>query len=470
MDGLLATPDDVMLDFMLDGRGTPRRPLAGMLGPFLPFTVPVEGKGLEFAVPPVLSDIRELVMDPLRSYTGELKDPETSAANLAGMVTGGGLLVGAPTRAAAAESGQAMLGMGGGKLTRADKDPFYFGRQSPDVVLDQMNIDYQPIGLLGQRMLIKPEDLQGKVVLFGAGDRSGTGLLSGVDDVKFNQPVEMLGGRDYQLATPYAWASGKGVITSLLNRAQEARKEFNTDDIILAHNLMGRESIDFSEMQSSALAEMVRNAPITKAGASDFDTEFRKFFLDKAEKSRKSKKEKDKRMAPIFESLAKEYPGVKSPDLRGFLSTLPAGSMREAFSKIMDQKKYVDQGFPFVSKTRFALTEPGLIEQPTFQVGTSFQPIDVDKGAILNPSIPHASYDTAIAKKDGLLPTQFEGTVSSHKFYRDFEKKLEKEGKTVSKAGKPLSSSAIQPSYRSTIPYQLVDQELVDTLSGLLGY
>ena len=74
-----------------------------------------------------------------------------------------------------------------------------------------------PIGLLGERMLIKPEDLQGKVVLFGAGDRSAVGTLRGLEGKAFDEPVEALGGRDYQLATPYAWASDECVVKGLLN-------------------------------------------------------------------------------------------------------------------------------------------------------------------------------------------------------------------------------------------------------------
>ena len=63
------------------------------------------------------------VTAPYRAYTGELGDPMEEAMNVAGLVTGGGLLTGAPERMAAAESGQAMLGAGGGKLTKAQLDP-----------------------------------------------------------------------------------------------------------------------------------------------------------------------------------------------------------------------------------------------------------------------------------------------------------------------------------------------------------
>jgi hypothetical protein len=380
-------------------------------------------------------------------------------------LTGTGMVAGLPARVAAGEAGQAMLGMAGGKLTRKDIDPLFFGNVTADVPLSQMNVDIEPIGLLGQRMTIKPEDLQNKILLFGAGDRTGTGLLRGIDDVKFDEPVVMLGGRDYQLATPYAWASGEGIVTSLLNRAKQAQEATGISDVVLAHSTMGRAASDFSEMGSSALAELLKDAKITKKAAKEFDDEYRDFLLSKADKATGKNKEP---IQKLYRKLASDYKGVNSPDLREYLANLPSGVLRDVFAKMMDTKKYKDLGFPAPSKSRFALTEPAQIEVPTFHTGMSFQPIDVARGAIANPDIPHASYSHAIAKLNEQMPMQFERPISSHQVYRDFEKKLEAEGKTLSAAGKPLSSSAIQPSYRSTAPYQVVDQEMVDRMSLLL--
>jgi hypothetical protein len=380
-------------------------------------------------------------------------------------LTGTGMVAGLPARVAAGEAGQAMLGMAGGKLTRKDIDPLFFGNVTADVPLSQMNVDIEPIGLLGQRMTIKPEDLQNKILLFGAGDRTGTGLLRGIDDVKFDEPVVMLGGRDYQLATPYAWASGEGIVTSLLNRAKQAQEATGISDVVLAHSTMGRAASDFSEMGSSALAELLKDAKITKKAAKEFDDEYRDFLLSKADKATGKNKEP---IQKLYRKLASDYKGVNSPDLREYLANLPSGVLRDVFAKMMDTKKYKDLGFPAPSKSRFALTEPAQIEVPTFHTGMSFQPIDVARGAIANPDIPHASYSHAIGKLNEQMPMQFERPISTHQVYRDFEKQLEAEGKTVSASGKPLQSSAIQPSYRSTMPYQVVDQEMVDRMSLLL--
>jgi len=419
-------------------------------------------------IDPVLGTLSDVgnVMGDIRSGRpvgmSRLQDVSQRAAM---DLTGTGMVAGLPARMAAGEAGQAMLGMAGGRLTRKDIDPLFFGKVTADVPLSQMDVDIEPIGLLGQRMTIRPEDLQNKILLFGAGDRTGTGLLRGIDDVKFDEPVVMLGGRDYQLATPDAWASGESVVTSLLNRAKQAQEETGLSDVVLAHSTMGRGAVDFSEMGSSALAELIKNAPITKKGAKEFDDEFRDYLLGKAEVA---KGKNNTAKEALFRKLAKDYVGVTSPKLREYLANLPAGSMRDAFAKQMDTKKYKDLGFPAVSKSRFALTEPAQIEVPTFHTGMSFQPIDVARGAIANPDIPHASYSHAIGKLNEQMPMQFERPLSTHQVYRDFEKQLEAEGKTVSASGKPLQSSAIQPSYRSTMPYQVVDQEMVDRMSLLL--
>lgn len=330
------------------------------------------------------------------------------------------------------------------KLTRKDIDPLGFGKIVSDVPLSEINAQIDDIGLLGQRALIKPEDLQGKILLFGAGDRSGTGLLTGLDGMKFETPVEMLGGRNYQLVTPDAWASGQSVVTDLLNRAEAAQRKYDGADVVLAHSTMGRGAVDFSEMNSSTLSEMIKGSKILKKDAKEFDEEYKAIYPD--------------------------FVGVKSPKLREWLENAPSGKARTVFAELMDSKKYREKGFPVVSKARYALTEPAQREVGTFRTGMSFQPIDVQRGMITDPEIIHKSYNRGIGKLDDQMPSEFEDTISTFDIYRDFYKDLEARGALLSKAGKPLGASAIQPSYRAGMPTQYVDQELVDTLSGILGY
>jgi len=378
------------------------------------------------------------VSAPYRAYTGELGDPMEEAMNVAGLITGGGLLTGAPERMAAAEAGQSMLGAGGGKLTKAQLDPMGYSSIKLDEPLADLDYNMTPIGLLGERMLIKPEDLQGKVLLFGAGDRSAVGTLRGLEGKAFDEPVEALGGRDYQLATPYAWASDEGIVKGLLNKARKAQEETGIDDVILAHSTMNPQTIDFTEMQSSAVAEMLKTSKIAKKDAKEFDDEIKKSFPD--------------------------FVGVKSPKFRDWMAS-QVGETRKTIIRKMDDAKLRQKGFPFVGKARYALTEEAQRDVPTFQSGLSFVPLDLTRGATKEPSIPHASYNTAMFRSGDSM--RLSGMIPNEVMYRDFYKTLE--GATQ-KSGAPQTSSMKQYTTRLTNPYQVVDQELVDTISGLLEY
>lgn len=345
----------------------------------------------------------------------------------------------APAGVAAAKAGGSTLGAMGGKLTKTQKDPMGYSKVSLDEPLSEMEYNFSPIELLTPpREIIKPEGLLGKVALFGAGDRSGVGVLDSLAGQKFDQPVTALGGRDYQRATPYAWASDEGVISGLLARAKKAQEETGIEDVVLAHSTMAPRTIDFTEMNSSAVAEMLKEAKITKKDAKEFDDDIKKSF-------------------PTF-------PGVKSEKFGGWMAK-QKGSTRSAIIQAMDNAKSISKGFPYVGKAKYALTEDIQKNVPTFQTGLSFVPLDLARGAIKDPTIPHASYNTAMGRLAD--PVQFADTVPNETFYRDFFKTLE--GKKT-QAGQPQTASMKQYTTRLSNPYQVIDQQLVDELSGLLGY
>lgn len=433
----LLSPDDMMMQYAPSDVGLLSLPVdEGSRGMILPFAT--RGGKITAAMPQFLVDMGRAISAPYRAYTGELGDPMEEAFNVASNITGGGLLAGLPERVAAAQAGQTMLGAGGGKLTKAQLDPMGYSSIKLDEPLADLDYDMTPIGLLGERMLIKPEDLQGKVVLFGAGDRSAVGTLRSLEGKAFDEPVEALGGRDYQLATPYAWASDEGIVRGLLNKAKKAQEETGIDDVILAHSTMNPQAIDFTEMQSSAVAEMLKTSKIAKKDAKEFDDEIKKSFPD--------------------------FVGVKSPKFRDWMAS-QVGETRKTVMRKMDDAKLREKGFPFVGKARYALTEEAQRDVPTFQSGLSFVPLDLARGATKSPSVPHASYNTAMFRSGD--PMRLSGMIPNEVMYRDFFKTLE--GATT-KSGAPQTASMKQYTTRLNNPYQVVDQELVDTMSGLLEY
>jgi hypothetical protein len=349
----------------------------------------------------------------------------------------------APAGIAAAKAGGATLGAMGGRvkpLTKTELDPMKYSNIKLDEPLSEMQYDFEPTSLLfPDRKIVKPESLLGKVALFGAGDRSGVGTLKSLSGQVFDEPVSALGGRDYQLATPYAWASDEGVISGLLARAKKAQEETGIDDVVLAHSTMNPRAVDFTDFNSAAVAEMLKASKITKKDAKQFDDEIKKSF-------------------PSF-------PGVKSPKFREWMKSQKSGKTRTLIMQEMDKDLWRSKGFPMVGKARYALTEKAQQNVPTFQTGLSFIPIDVAGGVVKNPIMPHSTYNTAMRRAGD--PVQFSETIPNEIFYRDFFKTLE--GATT-KSGAPQPASMKQYTTRLNNPYQIVDQELVDTMSGLLGY
>lgn len=325
-------------------------------------------------------------------------------------------------------------------LTKTQLDPMKYSSIKLDEPLSEMQYDFEPMSLLfPDRKIVKPESLLGKVALFGAGDRSGVGTLKSLSGQVFDEPVSALGGRDYQLATPYAWASDEGVISGLLARAKKAQEETGIEDVVLAHSTMNPRAVDFTDFNSAAVAEMLKTSKITKKDAKQFDDEIKKSF-------------------PSF-------PGVKSPKFREWMKSQKSGKTRATIIKEMDKDLWRSKGFPMVGKARYALTEKAQQDVPTFQTGLSFIPIDVASGAVKSPIMPHSTYSTAMRRAGD--PVQLSGTIPNETFYRDFFKTLE--GATT-KSGAPQPASMKQYTTRLNNPYQVVDQELVDTMSGLLGY
>ena len=447
MSGLLS-PDDMML---ASPKGTPPMtgdPMASLYGmgdyayanPILPFSITPDGRAM-YSFPKAIQGLARTVA---RSQ-GEMPltiDPETGlptedvlmdAFDLAGAVTGGGLLMERPAGS---------IGMGGRvkPLTKTELDPMKYSGIKLDEPLSEMKYDFEPMSLLfPDRKIVKPESLLGKVALFGAGDRSGVGTLKSLSGQVFDEPVSALGGRDYQLATPYAWASDEGVISGLLARAKKAQEETGIEDVVLAHATMDPRAVDFTDFNSAAVAEMLKTSKITKKDAKQFDDEIKKSF-------------------PSF-------PGVKSPKFREWMKSQKSGKTRATIIKEMDKDLWRSKGFPMVGKARYALTEKAQQDVPTFQTGLSFIPIDVASGAVKSPIMPHSTYNTAMRRAGD--PVQLSGTIPNEIFYRDFFKTLE--GATT-KSGAPQPASMKQYTTRLNNPYQIVDQELVDTMSGLLGY
>ncbi len=447
-----------------------RRPIEG-LGLLLPMDVSESDGDFEPAVPQIFKDMANFMYSGGESAMGDapMMAPEDAAMGLLDF-TGAGVVAGTPARMAAKEAGDVMLGSAGGQysktikaiddaraedlkyrlagknkpLTKAEKDPREFSKISFDKPVEYTDFEVLPSEFASQRKIIKPEDIQNSILISGAGDLSGTGTLTRLGGNVLENPVDMMGGRNYGLLTPYGWGSGQSVTNTLRNRALSAQEEVfkNTGEelpVYLGYTTMNPRAIDFQEMQTSAVAEAIKFAPITKSNAKIFDEQFKK---------------KDK-----------NFVGVLSPNLREYLAGL-SGEKKVQFNKLMDKDEFRKLGFPQIGEARYAMTEPELRNAPIFSSGMGLYKMDLSQPNISEPVIAHPSFDTAMPRTGGLLG--FGEPISNKDIYRDWFGNPEN---LLSEKGNPMTlSQAIYSFGKKPNAYQVVDQELVDTLSGLLRY
>lgn len=343
------------------------------------------------------------------------------------------------------------LGMGGRVKppTKAELDPMGYGAVKIDRPVS--DIDVRVMGTNQPnlpRKAITIEDLQGKVLMPFYGDKSSSrGLLMGIDETDLARSVLLEGGPDFMVgpaaqAENAIWASGKGVVSTLKNRAQQLAEETGKD-IVGATITMAPNAVDFTTFMSRALAEQLPSANITKKAMKSFDAEMKK--------------------------IDKKWPGVGSENLGDYLANV-SPDIRKSFVRLMDKKPAQEAGFPSVGKTRVAVTEPDLLDVPAGRVGFAMGQIDPNIGPVLDPRVPHSTYDAQIIGKylGGLKKPLPQGLL-----FRDAYKGMEGRTYFNKKFGREVPFSEATKAYtmKTQLPGQLVDQELVDAIMqySLLG-
>jgi len=245
------------------------------------------------------------------------------------------------------------------------------GKKLP-IPVSEMKMDLQPIANLPPKIIASPEKMQGGAIVPFVGDRSAAGQnLLGIGDVKFQTPVPLEGGYDFmrmQSPTGSIWASEKGAAQSLQNAIDEAAR-VGKGDVFGVYSAMGPESMNFNTMMSDALLEQMKAGKIFKKDIASFD---------------KAVKE-----------LRPEWKGVMHPDSRAQLES--NGALRHAFVDRMQLDKFQNRGFPNIAYTRYAITDPLLLNEPMYSGGLAIGKMKPGDGLITNPVSPHKTYDTQLA-------------------------------------------------------------------------
>ncbi len=324
------------------------------------------------------------------------------------------------------------------KANKEDLDPFGFQKTKMDMPLSEVEVQAIDTGEILPRKNVTIEDLQGKVLLPFYGDRSSAGkFITGVDDVKFDQPVYTGGGIDYMLG-PSAqkdssiWASDQNISNRLLTRATELQKETGKD-VVGTHISMAPDATDFTDFGAATMAELVKFAPIKKKDAKLFDAGMKK--------------------------VDKNWPGVLSPDLRSYVENATT-DIRKEFIRRMDSRPAQDAGFPSPAKARLAVTDPSQVNMTSTQAGMAFGEIDTNKPVNLNPSIKHSTYTTPISGTyiGGMSP------IPQGLLFKDAYDRMAKQN---TKTGQPLTESHKAYTMKRQLPGQEVTQELIDYIMQL---
>tara|TARA_R110000737_G_scaffold339434_1_gene361373 strand:+ start:131 stop:2128 length:1998 start_codon:yes stop_codon:yes gene_type:complete len=336
----------------------------------------------------------------------------------------------------------------GSKANKADLDPLgYQKTRMKDVYLSDTDVRYTDSNENLPRNPMSWEDIENKVVLPFYGDRTSRGLLvDGVNDVNFDNPVYTEGGVDFMVgpaaqADNSIWASNQNIITRIDKEAEKAVNNFQGEDILGLTGSMAPDANDFATMTGAAMAELVKNAKITKKSAKEFDE--------------------------VMRAIDPDFVGILSPNIREWAETTTSPK-RKSFIRLMDSAPMQANGFPSPAEARYSVTDPTQRGMRAGMFGLGAAKIDTSsplifnnpKGNLPKTSVPHSTYNTQIAGEYlGSLPPIPQGLLFKD-VYDAMAGKLTKNGRLLNEAHK---THAI----KTKMPAQKVTPEI---LEGILDY
>lgn len=268
-----------------------------------------------------------------------------------------------------------------------------------DVPVSEMRYQREPMPMPGAPDVktLSPESMQGAAIIPAVGDRSIAGArVTSINDIPLERPVIGEGGPGFmrthdQYGT--SWASESNAITKLANRtrqaAQESIKAGGNGNVFMVYMPTSHAAVDFSTMMTDALLEQARAGKITKTGIKQFDARVRK--------------------------VRPEWLGIMHKDAQKQLGTL--GELRHAFVDAMKVDEAARSGFPDLPTTRAALTEPALMDTPSYHGGFAVAKLDPSGRVVKDPLKPHTTYNTQLG---GNYAGQLEKPVPLETLFSDF--------------------------------------------------
>jgi hypothetical protein len=336
-----------------------------------------------------------VTFDPnnIRSYYSAAFDPDYTGPNILGTsaATAGALgLLAAPEEAeagaksqAAQEAIQGVMGM---------IDPRFDPRVRERERLAALTPTVSERGTLDDIPRIALSDLEGRQFITTMSDRTRAGgLLTGINDVEFDLPVNLQGGQDFMFENPGAvWASAPGVVGQIMREAYRSK-----DNPIYLPYRMAPTGGDFSKMTGETMISYA-SANMTQAQKRELDKAIRGYVT-----KGKMVKQKDGPSKRVGDGLSIEgWQGVDSPaSIEAWRNT--PDSVRKELMDMMD-KQFRNKGGLGIGEARLAVADPyqvGLRDAGIQNVGLIFrdQPVIKESG---HPSYPFAVPGEGLGRLD----------------------------------------------------------------------
>lgn len=329
----------------------------------------------------------------VRAKYGAAFDPEYTGPNILGAsaATAGALgLLAAPEEAeagaksqAAQEAIQGVMGM---------IDPRFDPRVRERERLAALTPVVSERGTLDDIPRIALSDLEGRQFITTMSDRTRAGgLLTGINDVELDLPVNLQGGQDFMFENPGAvWASAPGVVGQIMREAYRSK-----DNPIYLPYRMAPTGGDFSKMTGEAMISYA-SANMTQAQKRELDKAIRGYVT-----KGKMVKQKDGPSKRVGDGLSIEgWQGVDSPaSIEAWRNT--PDSVRKELMDMMD-KQFRNKGGLGIGEARLAVADPyqvGLRDAGIQNVGLIFrdQPVIKESG---HPSYPFAVPGEGLGRLD----------------------------------------------------------------------
>jgi hypothetical protein len=133
-------------------------------------------------------------------------------------------------------------------------DPRYDPRVLEQERLRGMTRDIQLNPGAANAPAVSLADFEGRPFITSMADRTAAGgKLVGINDVRFNRPVELRGGQDYMFNNPgQVWASGQGPAKALMKYAEEVKSATGQNPLYLPYR-MAPTGGDFAQMTGETM-------------------------------------------------------------------------------------------------------------------------------------------------------------------------------------------------------------------------